>query len=209
MHIYAFGSLCRGEVDLRSDIDLLAIVDGYDPRIGPTMFSIYSYRRIGEIWSDGNPFAWHLSLESRLIFAGDGDDVIVKLGKPSPYRACLADCERFQRLFVTAWDSLLASEITLVFDLSTIFLSIRNFASCYSLGMMAAPTFGRRSALELGAYSVPLDARAYDVLERARILSTRGYGAEISKSEAAYVISLLENVQAWMNGLTERIKRHE
>lgn len=35
MHIYAFGSICRGEIDKNSDIDLLAIVDGFDARLWP------------------------------------------------------------------------------------------------------------------------------------------------------------------------------
>ena len=62
MYIYAFGSLCRGQVDLESDVDLLAIVDGHDDRFDPSKFSIYSYNRVREIWQEGNPFAWHLSL---------------------------------------------------------------------------------------------------------------------------------------------------
>lgn len=36
MHIYAFGSICRGEVDASSDIDMLAIVNGHDARFRPT-----------------------------------------------------------------------------------------------------------------------------------------------------------------------------
>jgi len=42
MHIYAFGSLCRGEIGLDSDIDLLAIVDQFDERLDQKLFSIYS-----------------------------------------------------------------------------------------------------------------------------------------------------------------------
>lgn len=43
MHIYAFGSICRGEVDSFSDIDMLAIVSGRDERFNPRDYSIYSY----------------------------------------------------------------------------------------------------------------------------------------------------------------------
>jgi predicted nucleotidyltransferase len=74
MHIYAFGSLCRGEVSRNSDVDLLALVDGFDERFNPEIYSIYSYRRIEELWREGNPFAWHLSLESRLV-ACRGDNI--------------------------------------------------------------------------------------------------------------------------------------
>ena len=67
MHVYAFGSICRGDVSLTSDIDLLAVVDGYDPRFDPNVFSIYSYNRIEELWAEGNPFAWHLAKESKVV----------------------------------------------------------------------------------------------------------------------------------------------
>ena len=76
MHVYAFGSLCRGEIRPDSDIDLLAIVDGYDSRFDQNVFSIYSYTRLAELWNEGNPFGWHLFLESRLIFSADGSDFL-------------------------------------------------------------------------------------------------------------------------------------
>jgi nucleotidyltransferase-like protein/YCII-related domain-containing protein len=80
MHIYAFGSICRGEILLGSDIDLLALVDGYETRLDPDIFSLYSYGRVAELWSEGNPFAWHLFLESKLIFTADGSDFLNSLG---------------------------------------------------------------------------------------------------------------------------------
>ena len=57
MHIYAFGSVCRGDVLPSSDIDLLAITEGHDSRFDPNNYSIYSYNRIKELWQEGNPFA--------------------------------------------------------------------------------------------------------------------------------------------------------
>ena len=43
MHIYVFGSLCRGDLSLGSDVDLLAIVDEYNQGLDKEVFSIYSY----------------------------------------------------------------------------------------------------------------------------------------------------------------------
>jgi len=75
MHIYAFGSVCRGEVSRDSDIDLLCIDEGTQAdRFDPELYSVYSYERIRELWSEGNPFAWHLWLESRLLFSSDAED---------------------------------------------------------------------------------------------------------------------------------------
>ena len=48
VHIYAFGSVCRGDLSIGSDVDLLALVSGLDARFDPDMFSIYSYKRIEE-----------------------------------------------------------------------------------------------------------------------------------------------------------------
>src|SRR6266404_4308825 len=102
MHVYAFGSVCRGEIDPQSDIDLLALVESFDSRFDPTAFSIYSYVHIGELWREGNPFAWHLALESRLLYADNEIDFVSELGRPAPYRSCRADCEKFRSLFAEA-----------------------------------------------------------------------------------------------------------
>lgn len=83
MHIYVFGSTCRGDILPSSDVDLLAIVDGYDSRFDPNIYSIYSYQRIKEIWDEGNPFAWHLSLESRLPAARASHPITHALGDGS------------------------------------------------------------------------------------------------------------------------------
>lgn len=99
MHIYAFGSLCRGEITTESDIDLLAITNGFDERLSRNIFSIYSYSRIEEIWKEGNPFAWHLHIESKLIYSSTGDDFIKSLKTPNKYTKGLQDCQKFHLLY--------------------------------------------------------------------------------------------------------------
>jgi nucleotidyltransferase-like protein len=141
MHIYAFGSVCRGDVTKGSDADLLAIVNGHDSRFDPETFSIYSYERIKELWRQGNPFAWHLALESRLLYSSDQHDFLKGLGNPVKYKECVRDCEKFFALFREASASILSGSNSVVFDLSTIFLSIRNFATCFSLGIGQSPDF--------------------------------------------------------------------
>jgi len=208
-HIYAFGSVCRGEVAHDSDVDLLAIVDGQDDRFDPEVYSIYSPSRIRTLWAEGNPFAWHLALEARLLFTTEPTDFLAGLGKPDRYLKCGEDSEKFSRLFEEAHESLLSNDSSSVFDLSMVFLSIRNIATCYSLGMSSEPTFSRRSALELGSDSVPLTEQSYEILKRARVLCTRGHGSKITKNEAHVVVNELIAVKEWMITLIRRTHENE
>src|SRR5882724_1716681 len=183
--------------DLRegSDIDLLALVAGYDKRFDPNTFSVYSYGRIADLWAEGNPFAWHLFLESRLVFTSDRRDFLKSLGSPEPYLNCVRDCEKFRSVFEEARESILSSTNSRVFELSTIFLSIRNIATCFSLGMRLKPDFSRYSAQYLGIDSIQLPSDAYSVLERARILSTRGKGENITNEDVDLVLDALQNIK--------------
>lgn len=205
MHIYVFGSLCRGEIARDSDVDLLALVDAYDDRFDPSSFSIYSYERMQELWQEGNPFAWHLSLESRLIFASDGIDFISESGRPQCYRRLAQDCLKFLTLFRNSLASLLSEKPSVVFELSTIFLSIRNFATCYSLGFLKSPCFSRDSARRLGSDSVPLTDDVFRTLERSRLLSTRGIGPNITDQERLQVVNESRNIEEWMNCLSRKV----
>jgi hypothetical protein len=205
MHIYAFGSVCRGDIAPGSDIDLLAVVQGYDPRFSPDDYSIYSYERIREIWEEGNPFAWHLAIESKLLHSSDESDFLKSLGKPMVYRNCLQDCEKFFALFLEARSSFESQVETKVFDLSIVFLAIRNFATCFSLGAFGKPDFSRSSALRLGEYSITIPQDAYKVLERARILCTRAVGESITDHETQMAFGQFSRIEEWMKGLLAQV----
>lgn len=206
MHIYAFGSVCRGEVDITSDIDMLAIVDGYDTRFSPSDYSIYSYERIIELWKQGNPFAWHLYLESRLVYSQDDIDHLRRIGQPSVYKTGMADCAKFHEIFLSAKKSIETSNLTEIFDLSSVFLAIRNFATCYSLHSEINPDFSRNSARNLGAKSIPLDEPTYTSLERARVLCTRGLGEILGRTEIDKAKSALSEIDSWMMDMLENMK---
>lgn len=199
MHIYAFGSICRGEVDRGSDVDLLACVDGPAPQIDPGKYSLYRYERLQDLWVEGNPFAWHLHLESKLLFSSDGADFIGGLGEPACYAAGDVDCEKFKLLFDRSYQAIRESTNSATFHLSCMFLAIRNFATCHSLSI-GLPIFSRRSPL-LVSPSLDIDPEAFTILTRARILSTRGYGEPIVKDEIAMAIKAVTTVPQWMQAL--------
>lgn len=208
MHIYIFGSLCRGDVDVRSDVDLLAIVNGRDLRLSKDTFSIYSYKRISELWDEGNAFAWHLSLESRLVYASDGRDFLSSLGSPLPYTSGTKDCERFRQLFEGSSEAVLDGTPSVVFELSTMFLALRNLATCYSLAMQQPPRFGRHAAIQLGEKSLTLPRNFYELLEQARILSTRGAGANIESIDNASVQAGIRICREWVAKLCAEVTGH-
>ncbi|OQR35406.1 nucleotidyltransferase [Pseudomonas sp. T] len=207
-HIYAFGSVCRGEVTSESDVDLLAVTQGSDQRFNPDVYSIYSYARLADIWSEGNPFAWHLSLESKLLYSPNDSDYLRDLGAPAAYTSATRDCQRFFGLFACSADALRAMTNSPVFELSTIFLAVRNFATCYSLGT-GAPDFSRHSALRLGADSLVIANDIFDILERARLLCTRGVGEMLSQEEAASATLILGEIEAWMRNLLIKVSGNE
>lgn len=208
MHIYAFGSICRGDISVDSDVDLLALVEGRDPRFDPDKFSIYSYKRIRELWASGNAFAWHLALESKLIYSEDRGDFLNGLGRPSKYVGGAEDCRRFREIFESALLSVQEGAPSLVFELSTIFLAIRNIATCYSLTMLPIPTFGRDSARQLGPRNIPMSDAVYSILMRARLLSTRGTGDDIAEVDTSKLADELVGCREWVNELCMETEAH-
>ncbi|WP_441228525.1 nucleotidyltransferase domain-containing protein [Tardiphaga sp. 20_F10_N6_6] len=209
MHIYAFGSVCRGDISPASDIDLLAIVDGYDERFNPNDYSVYSYNRIEQIWKEGNPFAWHLATESKLLFTSEKSDFLRSLHEPARYKRAAQDCQKFFSLFKQAQLSIKAASTTATFDLSMVFLAIRNFATCFSLGFLDHPDFSRRSAIRLGRHSLAIEPNAFEILERARILCTRAIGPPITASEASVAAEQFPRIEAWMELHLRKVEKND
>ena len=207
MYIYAFGSICRGEIDFYSDIDLIAISDNKSEleNLDVNKFSIYTEKRLKEYWQIGNPFAWHLYKESKLIFSSENDDLIIKLGEPLPYRNGLEDLNKFYNIFLESVKHIEITRDSFLFDISTIFLSIRNFATCYSLAKDRI-NFQRNSALNLGNKSIPISVQNYKALELARLLATRGVGTFPNDAESSRLIMCFKEIDDWMKLLLDEFK---
>jgi len=197
--IYAFGSICRGELDIYSDIDLLLVTDDKGKTNEDLLlkFSVYNFKTLRDLWLEGNPFAWHLHKEARLIFSLDGNDVIKEMGTPNDYKNGVKDCQKFYAIFLDAVDSINDGMETKVFDLGTIFLAIRNFATCFGVHHLNVHSFSRRSALQIGDYSLKIEHDNYLLLERARVLSTRGKGEALTVTEIKKVETNLGAINAW------------
>jgi len=199
MYIYAFGSICRGELDFYSDIDLLAISRKKNElsTLDPHKFSLYSESRIKEYWKMGNPFAWHLYKESKIIYSNNGIDFIKELGVPSKYSNGLIDLIKFKMIFLESVEQIEKTQDSFLFDISTIFLAIRNFATCYSLAN-GEINFHRNSALALGKKSIPISPENYKILESARLLATRGIGEFPNVEDSSRLIKCFKEIEKWM-----------
>ena len=207
MYLYIFGSACRGELDKNSDIDMLAIhtFDENIDHLDGNKLSIYSEKKIKKIWSEGNPFAWHLYFESKLVHSSDETDYIKSLNTPSLYTNGLSDCKKFFKFLNESIDFFQEDKFSLIFDLSTIFLCIRNIATCYSL-YLKQPNFSRNSALKLGSKSLNIKEEAYQILENCRLANTRGKTIILSDKEIKIIMNELECIKSWAEHLIEHIE---
>jgi hypothetical protein len=197
-HLYAFGSLCRGELDKLSDVDLLACVETQEQasKLDSGRFSVYTYERLRSLWQEGNPFAWHLHLESKLVFTSDGRDFLRDLRSPHRYVRAYADCAKFMRLFEESLNSLRSTADSRIFHLSCIFLAARNFATCWSF-TRGKPNFSRLSPLQI-EMPAPISTEAFDILVRARVLSTRGLGQVPGADDVSMVVRACPEILDWM-----------
>lgn len=208
MEIYVFGSIVRGDIDEFSDIDLLILKDFREniPNINKEDFSIYTYQRISQLWQEGNPFSWHLYFESKCIYCRDNTPYLYSLGKPKKYLNLIKDLSKFQQLFIDSKLSIETAPYSIDFDLSMIFLAIRNFASCFSLGYLNKNEFSRDSALKIGQHSLKIDYSIYSKLRNSRILSSRGIGNRISNKELIEITSEFNIIESWFVELLKLVK---
>lgn len=202
-HIYIFGSIVRGEIDQYSDTDLLLITDEQIENIDTNKYSVYTSSRINELYNEGNPFAWHLYYESRLVYSSANQDFLNNLGKPSKYSNCKSDLLKFKTLFDESITSILEDKFSMIFDLSMIFLSIRNFATCYTLGCYEIPIFSRFSFEKLTDFPLKLDYEIKDVLMMSRISSTRGINYTLEEESLFLLESNLVKIERWFNEILE------
>ncbi len=208
MEIYAFGSIVRGDIDKYSDVDLLILKDNNEllPNIDREQFSIYTFQRIDEIWREGNPFSWHLFTEGKCIFSRSEISYLQSIGEPNNYDNVGKDLRKFYDLFITSKESILNEKYSIDFDLSMIFLALRNSASCFALGCMNHFEFSRDSALRIGPYSIDISDFAYQKLKQSRILATRGFGERIENDELDLVVKEFPKIEMWLNKLLGFVK---
>lgn len=197
-NIYIFGSIVRGEIDQYSDTDLLLITDEKLNIIDLEKYSLYTPRRIEEMYREGNPFAWHLHYESKLVYS-DETDFLRELKIPNIYKNGSKDLHKFYKLFRDSIESIKSDKLSLVFDLAMIFLALRNFATCYSLARYDKPIFSRNSFEKLNDFPLKLDDKIKNLLMMARISSTRGINYKIEEIELSLLMKQVDGIEKWFD----------
>ena len=74
--------------------------------------------------------------------------------------------------------------------------------------MLPTPTFSRDFADKLGSRSISMSDTVYSTLMRARILSTRGVGADIAENDIPALLDEIEACRLWVNELCLEIEEN-
>lgn len=222
LEVRLFGSHARGNSGPASDLDILCIVDTQHEvpmnqavqmteRLTGTAkqdLSIYSRKRIQDMFAKGHLFAWHLFLESRPLWMASEISFVESLGKPSEYSASAQDAFDLADLATEARNSLQMHDCNIIYDLGILYVCLRNIALIASTSLCNTPVFGPLSPLliEVPELTFPFTENEYKVLIAARHASTRGTAPIQIDQTAALQMALLaddwvRSVATWISGV--------
>ena len=153
-----YGSVARGDVDDRSDIDLLMVgdVDAYpDPLAGDATVAAlvadghepstmrFTWREVEAMAAYGSLFLHHVKLEGRPLVSQPDDPLTTLLEALPPYRRATQEMEAFQVVLDDVQRSILGPHGP-AFELGVVATALRHafILGCYVTG---EPDFGRTS----------------------------------------------------------------
>jgi hypothetical protein len=175
--VWLFGSAARGDVDARSDVDVLvagpiedATLDELDYPADILSIVQYSWAELEHMAGYGSLFLQHVRAEGRPVCA-DGSSRLWALMTPmSSYKRADSELASFG-LVVEDVERSLMTDHSPAFELSVIATALRHacILGCYAIGR---PTFGRNSAFEVFLEHV---GRPHLVSEAQRVYEFRLY----------------------------------
>lgn len=199
MWFYAFGSSVRGELTEYSDIDILVIGEKQDMERLPKWAQTYSIEEVKSIFSSGDLFAHHLSLESALIYSKDGSDLIGSLGAPAQYSQWKSDFDKFVEVIRFALEVVSANPAS-VFHKGLIYMCCRDLAMIYSHTAMQRSNFSAYSPYHI-SINPGFQRDAYEQWRLCRVSSTRGLTPPHEVESVCR--SNLQHVDDWLDSLIQ------
>lgn len=172
---YVFGSVCRGEPDPGSDVDVLVISN--EPSAArelPAAWSLYSPRRLRQLFARGTLFAWHLYLESVPVWPRGAPGFLKRIGPPAAYVGARREIADLQKILRSAVAELERGTLSPVYELGLIALACRDTAMAASPTLAGHFDFSRHAPLALLSARFPLTRRQFDYLLSCRRATTRG-----------------------------------
>ncbi len=141
-----FGSMARADADTNSDLDILAVLNSslkdfdlnslrceveklFNRRVS---FSLYSRRRLSELFTEGHLFAWHLYLESLPITVEGFNDWVEDLGTPAGYGAATKDVESLVEILRSVGPAVEKCPRNAIYEAGVMYVCLRNIALCAS-----------------------------------------------------------------------------
>ncbi len=202
---HSYGSVCRGEPDPGSDVDILVISDRRDRADLPSSWSCYSRRRLRTLFTRGTLFAWHLYLESVPLWPRCAG-YLKKIGPPSPYAAAAREIADLHRILRGAAKELADGTSSPVYEFGLLSLACRDTAMAAFPALQGRFDFSRYAPLHLKTAAFPLSKKQFDYLLACRRATTRGCDLRRQPKLERQVLARLERLEAWCADLLNRVK---
>lgn len=204
--IYSFGSICRGEIDEFSDVDTLLITDEKIATAENSNISVYTPQRISQLWEAGDPFAWHLYYEARLIYSSQSAPFLRSLQKPQKYKTGPYDVDAYEVTYNDAMFSLKSSNLSPVFDAGAVFVGMRNAAISYSLIALSTPVFSRDAAILIDEMSIAIPKDTFTTMKISRLAAVRGIAYKLTSDQIKNICNESDRIEIWFSRIKEAIK---
>lgn len=205
-----FGSQARGDNDKYSDMDVLVVIDNESNQHEQIKelarefgvhhdadISIYTRRRISEMFNTGHLFAWHIYLESIPYFKDREDPWFNCLKKPSVYLYAKADTDQFLNILEDSINALISGS-NHIFEAGIVHMALRNIGMIQSYVHSRIPNFSRYSIMQLpSTIAPPISNESYELLLNCRRASKRGCSTLLPNKDT--ILDILLPLKDWIN----------
>ncbi len=217
--VCVFGSMARGDYDGSSDADILVVVEDRSGKVCedlvadyvrpwvaqlPTI-SWYGRHRLQSMFRNGHLFAWHLYLESKVLW---GPSAIVDVfGRPAPYKDALLDMSSFHEVIEGVPHALRHCMNNAIYEMGLLYVCVRNIAMSASWHFCGEPDFTRYSPFNPKLRELCATRRSYELAMSCRMASQRGLRIA-NPVDTDTVLELQNTAVSWSQGIKEDVEEN-